>query len=367
MATFYAMSSSTATSPISTSSSMFAAINAAAANSGTSSCVRNGSATGAIVWQKTTASSPKFYEYQYQGYYGSVATDADAKQWSKSYNYSHLITGHPYQHGGKTYKAFPVYEYLQNVKGDIANSSDSGLIERNEGGYYYNFSTSSQTYRRVSAIFDMTSATFKLPNINQSGTRPHNAWMFVGIKQTGGYTCEAGFAILTDGANPTIALYPYLKTFSSPTYHYYSPYALTNSGGVYSYGDSVKVTLTIAQNGQFSVIFDDFKSGTVQQASQADSAASTTAAHRWFAASSLVSYYSSHNELFDMRSGFYSKNVKIRNSFVYTTATSTAGISFAPDTSLSQYAYLYNTDCASRTATGSGAQTVETISCFYDR
>jgi len=364
---FYAMSNDTTRIPIRDPfSSLFTAINIATRDKDNRSCVREGSVAGNIVWQKSD--TPKYYCYQSQQYKGFVVADAEAKEWAKNNENSHVITGHKHTEGPPltiepiTYGAYPIYENAKHIKGD-ASFLELGL-ERNRGAYFYNFTDFSFDHNKVSAIFDLSDATFKLMN-SQAVARPFNIYMFVGIRGYSSHTYEAGLTLSSEIL--PFQLNPYIKPAGADKYVKVNPLALSSYDGIYSYGDSIRITLEVAEDGVLRAEFYDYKTRTSSgNIKVKDDTVVFDQSHCCFFGISLVSYNEAYGDLFDCRSGCYAKNIKIKESFIYDKLAPQEGISFAPNTSFSKCSHLYNTDCSSYASIGSSTETVETVNIFYD-
>lgn len=343
--------------------SLFGAINIAAKCGGETSCVRKDSLTGDIVWQKSDI--PKFYCYIGQEYHGFVSTEQEAKKWSEANEHSHVLTGHqhilepPITIEKTINDAYPIYEHVNNIKG----SNEAIWPERNHGAYYYNFSKFTNEHKKISATFDLSEATFRLVN-SEIEHRPINAYVFLGVKNPEGRVYEAGYVISSERF--PIKISPYLKASGSVNYNFYDGFDLIESNGVYKYGDSLKVSLTIPEDKVVRARFDKIKTLQSETKTTNDEFAVVDEKHRWFMGISLVSYYNEHCEVFDCRSGCYAKNIKIKDAFVYDSPDSEDGISFSTDADISEHVHLYNTDCISRTSSGNGDSSMETISIFYD-
>ena len=232
--------------------------------------------------------------------------------------------------------------YCQSIKGSVTQDND--LIERNKGGYYFNFSTFG-TYKKESVTFDLTSAAFKrkdsLANIYS------NNWLIVGFKQTSGHTHEAGVRFLGNGS--TYYLEPYYTYYVSgdphAKYTVGSPIATgTVNNGVAKFNCRIKVTLAVSANGKFIPTVANLTTGTSAFGTEvSDSSVNTGASFRWFPAVTAVPEKGEISAILcDERNLSYMTGVKLKDSLLYTTASSTSGVSYTPSSSLSQYAFFYN-------------------------
>ena len=346
-------------------SSLFAAINAANKENSKTVCVREHCPTGNIVWQKSDV--PMYHRYIGQKYYGFVETEQQAKEWANSHDNSHVITGHDYiteppvSVKRNVFGAFPIYENVKNIKGDIENI----WPEKNLGAYYYNFSKTTDQYQKVSAVFDLSEAAIKVNN-KEVEHRPFNFHIYVGIKQPNTCTTyEAGFIL--SGERTPVNIHAFVKAAGhNLTRHTcYAPTPI-HIKGIYSYNGLLKVELNIPADGILEATFDNLK-GLKTTIQVADDTIKKGVEHRFFTAVTFPSYYQSWGELFDSRSGCYAKNIKIKNAVVCNSSKFCEGISITPDSNLSENVHLYNTDCVSYEHDGCGKKSVETISIFYDK
>jgi len=347
-------------------SSLFAAINAANKENSKTICVREHCPTGNVVWQKSDV--PMYHRYIGQKYHGFVDTEQEAKEWAQKHDKSHIITGHEYiteppvSVKKNVFGAFPIFENVKNIKGDIENI----WPEKNLGAYYYNFSKVTTEYQKVSAVFNLSDAEIKIHN-KDADHRPFNLHMYVGIKQP--ETCttyEAGFIL--SGERTPINIHAFVKAAGhNLTRHTcYAPTATqTHAKGIYSYDGCLRVELTIPTDGILQATFDNFE-GLKTTIHMADDTLLKNAEHRFFTAVTFPSYYQSHGELFDSRSGCYAKNIKMSDVLAYGSSKSCIGESIAPDNHNAENVHLHNTDCISYKKSGKGRESVETISIFYD-
>lgn len=329
----------------SSTSSLFKAIeNARSSGISGASVVMNSSTT---VFKM--ANSSTYYKYQFDQYYGSTTSLSEAQSWIGGYNYSHIIDG----------TGYPKYDYIQSLKGNITGTSTNVLIERNRGSYYYNFAQHSTSYKKMSVEVNLSSFTAKKANAD---AYPNNGYIFVGAKQS--YTYETGLIFPTKyGAT----IYPYymdgdgvIRTQTS------SPIAVgtTNSSGEMTFNDRIRITLAVGNKQQICKV-ENLTTGATWSQTVSNSRVSSSASTRFFYAASLM-LDSPAKALNDLRCGGYMKNLKFSNPLVYTSTTATSGSSTLPTTSLSEYAFLYNTDCGSYSRSGSGTSAVETVSLYYD-
>jgi hypothetical protein len=339
----------------SSTKSLFQAIENARDSSYTNASVyKIQSGTSTLVWAKST--TPRFYQYQFDQYYSYSTTSAAAESWCNNYNYSHIINE----------AGFPVFEYCQYIKGSNAGT----LVEQNVGGYYYNFS-SFGNYRKISTTVDIN---ITIKKNTSTATQHSNSWIFVGFKQPTGYTHEAGVRFLGTGTGlQMLAYYTYFQPGSTtPTYAGLTSSDVVATGTLQSDGSikftgTIKITLSIPSNGHLTAVIENTSTSTTKTYSNiADSSVNTSYTVRWFNGVSLVPQKATAS-LCDMRNCASMANVKLKNTQLYSSATATSGSSFAPAGSLSQYAFLYNTDCADYSTSGTGTNTVETINIFYDR
>ena len=145
-----------------------------------------------------------------------------------------------------------------------------------------------------------------------------------------------------------------------------SPIAVgtTNSSGEMTFNDRIRITLAVGNKQQICKV-ENLTTGATWSQTVSNSRVSSSASTRFFYAASLM-LDSPAKALNDLRCGGYMKNLKFSNPLVYTSTTATSGSSTLPTTSLSEYAFLYNTDCGSYSRSGSGTSAVETVSIYYD-
>ena len=293
----------------------------------------------------TKGTTTNYHKYQFENYYGSTTSSTDAQNWITGYNYSHIITN----------AAVPIYDYLQNIKGGLTGISSSSLIERNEGAYYYNFSTVSSSYKKITVEVNLASITAR----KASGSPYNNLYFFVAAKQS--YTSEVGL-IMGGNQSGSPTLYAYYKIGTSNNISTQNAIAVgSTTSGVMSFTGTVKITLGIAA-GQMVCNVTNTTTGSSWSDTISDSSVSGSANTRWLYCASLVPDKAS-GAINDLRNYAYMRNAKFSNPTLYTTILATSGSSMAPSTSLCEYAFLYNTDCGSY----SSSSGVETIEIFYDR
>lgn len=329
----------------SSTTSLFRAIeNARSSGISSASVVMNSSTT---VFKMTT--STIYYKYQFDQYYGSTTSLSEAKSWITGYNYSHIIDGNGY----------PTYDYLQDVNGGLTGISTNVLIERNRGAYYYNFAKHSTAYKKMSVDVDLSSMTAKKAD---TGAYSNNGYIFVGAKQS--YTYEAGLIFPT---KDSATIYPYYMDGDGVIHTQKdTPIAVgtINASGKMTFNDKIRITLAVGNKEQICKV-ENLTTGVVWSQTVSNSRVSSSTSTRFFYAASLM-HDDPASALNDLRCGGYMKNIKFSRPLMYTTATATSGTSALPTTSLSELAFLYNTDCGSYSRSGSGSAAVETISIYYD-
>lgn len=329
----------------SSTTSLFKAIeNARSSGISEASVVMNSSTT---VFKMTTSTT--YYKYQFDQYYGSTTSLSEAKSWIIGYNYSHIIDGNGY----------PTYDYLQDVNGGLTGTSTNALIERNSGAYYFNFAKQSTTYKKLSVEVDLSSMTAKKAN---TGAYDNNGYIFVGAKQS--RTFEVGLIFPTKSG---ATIYPYYMKGDGVIYSQTNtPIAVgtTDSSGEMSFSDKIRITIAVGNGTQICKV-ENLTTGVVWEETVSNSNVSSTASTQFFYAASLV-HDDPANALHDLRCGGYMKNIKFSSPLVYTAASATSGTSALPTTTVSELAFLYNTDCGSYSRSGSGTTAVETISIYYD-
>lgn len=332
--------------------SMWEAIELARSNGASTAYVElNRYGTTTTVWQKT--STQRYYKYQFDTYYGYVSTDNEAQAWSNAYNYSHIID----QNG------ISKYDYYQKLKG---NSTE--YIERNVGGYYYNFSGSATTYKKATTVVDLSSATLKTAD---NGAYHWNGYMFLGFKHPlAGTTVEGGLRF--EGTNGSTTIHPYIFYYDNNLQKHFIPYdstydtmstATQNSDGSISFNDQIKLTLCLVGDNTMRLEVYNLTTGKFRQYTISDALIRESSPTRWLSCVSLVPTSNTNQELTDLRSGAYMRNVKLSNTSLYTEVTSTTAVAFNPSTSVSTWAFAYNTDCIDYSRNG----TIETFNIFYDR
>jgi hypothetical protein len=263
--------------------------------------------------------------------------------------------------------AFPLYDHCNVITGGAPT-----ITEANNGSFYYLGTGNSTSHNRVSAIFDLSSMTFK--KAISGALHNFNAFMYVAFKTPTGHVYEAGFRIMGDSST-SMKIDQYIKgsgsnyIWGSDSNNSLTSFLMTITNSVGRYNGALKVQLFCEQSGKIKAIFDNFATGAVHQIEMTGQSAITPTTNKAaFITVSLVPDKRTGGILDkrivnDLRSGGYFKDVIIQNPFVYTPSAPTSGISFAPGASLCQSAYFYNDDCASRSVV-SGK---EKVSCFFDR
>ena len=243
-----------------------------------------------------------------------------------NYNYAHIIDG----------TGFPKYDSIQSIKGGVTSTSDLNLIEKNVGGYYFNFAKSSTSYKKMSITIDLNSATFKKAN---TGAYPNNAYIFVGAKQN--YTYETG--LILSGSGTSAKLYPYYMDGDGVIHTQTSKPIVVgtrnSSTGIVSLSGTVRITLGVGNSQQICKV-ENLTTGASWEQTISNSRVSGSQATRFFYAVSLPPDDPS-GALNDLRSGAYFLQVKVKNPLLYTSTSATTGVSAAPSSSASQYAFLY--------------------------
>ncbi len=296
------------------------------------------------------SSTVQYYMYQFDQYYGATTSLTTAKQWMTNYNYAHVINN----------EAYPLYDSIYSIKGNLTATSANAYIEHNVGSYYYNISTGG-SYKKISIDCDLSAFKFKRAD---SDKVKNNFYIFLASRQSTGI-CEFGLIMSGTGSATTIS--PYYKPANSSSVIRQSDTIATgtkNSSGVISFTDTIRLTYGIS-SGQMICTAQNLTTGTTLSYTFNVSSLSGTSQTTWVYAVSSPPIKSS-NALNDLRSGAYAITLRLFNAKLYNSTTSSAGVSIAPSTSLCQYAFVYNTDCGAYSKSGSGSATVETIALFYD-
>ena len=341
----------------SSTTSLFRAIESAR-SAGQGSYVLMNSSTNVFTM---TGSDETLYRYQFDQYYGTVNSD-EAKEWMAGYDYVHIING----------LGQFVYSSIKSLNGGLSTTDPPSVhpFERNSGAYYYN-STYPTSDKKL--VFDVDLSQASLVRADASKNMPSNGYIYGAVQQTTG-TFEFGLFLSATGTSTSVV--PYYRLPKSNDIQNKDQIKLAtgtrnSSTGKITWNNcgTIRITIALVSDGVYCKA-ENLKTGVAYETTLKDvSGISYNSNSTLICMCSLPHITDGYaaGALRDLRSGASFRNIKISNEKTYKTKESTSGSSFATGTSNCGYAYIYNTDCASYSSTGSGASKVENISIFYDR
>lgn len=302
--------------------------------------------SGTVIYE---SNKNKYYLFQYTNFYDSTSLKSEADNWINGFSYAHAIYGMTGQFYGSN---------SQVLKGGLYRT------EQNSGGYFYNFSSNTWGFSSIKTTVSLSDAQLYF---SPKGRR-NNAYVYVAaIDSSGNEVIETG--ILLDQYARNSNVWRAYKRDGSGNFETKDLINVSNTGGIYKSSNDVVIEMSLRNNAS-GVYFNITSSSGTSFSGNVDGWAGSNIRPgenvRFLVAVSFVpdfGYEGNMYSLQDLRDNSYFKNV-ILESYLYTNINQQGtAYGFTATSDPPAYSYIYNTDCATHSRSGSK----DIVNIFYNR